>query len=455
MSYGISHAILILLLAAGYFSGYMKIATTSALGYIIPDLLCILLFLTTFAQKDRLARFPRNGLGIAILLLTVFCILEFANPQAPLLRSLAGFRSWMLYTCLFFVGYQILRGPRQVAQLYTVILVLSAVTAAYGIYQWRVGPGGFVTEESTQAMKEYASRMAWQGDEGGEYIFRAWSTFVAPGVFGGNMALGFLIGLVVLTTRQTPAIVKWIAGAAMPLMAAGILASGSRSPVVVAALGTLLILMLRRGRATVPVMMTIAFACFLGITLTSSVISARYASLLDTDLLIRKWLGPLSEGVKIASENAFGMGLGFTAGMPSLGAFRNPDAMHAFDGQNIDSGIGAAAAEMGFIGMLLFIFLLSQLAGSPYRAWRRLRLGYMKDLMIAPVTFSMVFALTAVIAPMSASLPLSVYMWILIGMSLRALLLQREVEPQRAYPETTPEISPRAPYRRRVLRELT
>ncbi len=431
MRYGAPHVILILLLVAGYFSGYLKLATLSMWGYVLPDVLCILLFAATFAQRDRLVRFPRSGLSIAILLLALFCLLELVNPQSPLVRSLAGFRSWMLYTCLFFVGYQILRGPQQLQHIYSVILLLSAVTAVYGIYQWRVGPTGFVSEQSTVAMQEYASTMAWQGEHGGDYIFRSWSTFVAPGVFGGNMALGFLIGLVVLTTQQTPARMKWLAAAAMPLMAGGILASGSRSPVVVAALGTLLILMLRRGRATMPAMISVAIAAFVAVTLTSSVVSARYVTLLNAELVIQKWLGPLTDGIAYASENAFGKGLGYTAGMPTLGTFQQTGVIESYEGRNVDSGIGAAAAEMGFGGMFLFVFLLTQLAGSPFRAWKRVPPGLMKDLMIAPVTFALVFALTAVIAPMSASLPLSVYMWILIGMSIRAPLLPT---PPEAYP---------------------
>ena len=54
----------------------------------------------------------------SVLLLTLYCLFQFLNPEAPLLRSLAGFRSWLLYMWLLFAGYEMLHSSRQIRQMY-------------------------------------------------------------------------------------------------------------------------------------------------------------------------------------------------------------------------------------------------------------------------------------------------------------------------------------------------
>src|SRR5207249_1502671 len=81
---------------------------------------------------------------------------------------------------------------------------------------------------------------------------------------------------------------------------------------------------------------------------------------------------------------------------------------------------------LGFFGLAIFLLFLVQLARRPLQVWRQLPDGALKDLLLAPVTFSLVFALTSVITVISASLPFSIYMWLLLGMVFKAPYLPTE-----------------------------
>jgi hypothetical protein len=440
-----SQFVLIALLVVGFFAGWLKLRFSSWIGYALPDTLCILLLAHAFYRRIKIGLpLPRSGLTIGILVLTGYCLLEFLNPEAPLLRSLAGFRSWMLYTWLVFAGYEMLQSGRQLQQIYVTLLALSALTGLYGVYQWHAGPSALLGQNAT--LDYLAERWAWGGGtEGQTRVFRAFSTFVMPASFGTNMALGLLIAVIVLTAKGISLRVRFLALAAMPVMAAGLAASGSRGPLVILVLGLAVIAVLRKGKSAGLVLVLAAFAACGAMGLTTRSIGLRYATLLNVPYVNGRWMKPLQYGLAIAARHPFGMGMGYAAGMPVLGSTLSGDSvspnhystgsiLHGIQTTDIDSGVGIAAAELGFFGLLIFVFLLIQTAACPLRCWRRIPDGQLKDLLLAPVTFSIVFAMTAVVSPMNASLPHSIYFWLLIGMVFKATSLRPAQAPTRPDP---------------------
>jgi hypothetical protein len=410
------HAVLIALLVAGYLAGFVKLRYSSWLGYVLPDGLCVLLLAqTVFGRRDRTIPWPRNGLTVAVLLLTGYGAVELLNPAAPLLRSVLGFRSWMLYTWLIFAGYEMLQTPKEVHRIYFVILVLSIATAIYGLYQWHAGPTSLVGYSAK--LDQYAGGMGWNSG-GGHRVFRAFSTFCLPAVFGVNMAYGLILAAVVLAGSGSSRPMRYLALLGSPLMLAGLAASGTRYALVAAVLGVTTVLILQRRRAFVPILL-IAVAGLWGVqSLVTDDVSDRFSSILDLQSSTEKWMGPLSVGIDIASANWIGKGLGYTSGVPSL--LGNTTVFSGLEQSNVDSGIGAAAAELGFGGMLLFIYLLLQLAYTLPRTWHQIPDAALKDYLVVPVAFAITFAYTSVIASMNAALPSSVYFWVLIGMVLKA-----------------------------------
>src|SRR5260370_5193140 len=185
-----------------------------------------------------------------------------------------------------------------------------------------------------------------------------------------------------------------------PLMLAGLYVSGARSDLVAAVAGVTTVLMLQRRRAFVPILLLAVVGLWGVQSLVTGDVTDRFSTILDLQGTTQKWMIPLSIGINVASENWIGKGLGYTGGIPSL--LGNTTVFSGLEETNIDSGIGDAAAELGFGGMLLFIYLLLQLAHTLPRLWHQIPDAALKDYLVGPVALAIAFASTSVIASMNA-----------------------------------------------------
>src|SRR5262249_49131766 len=87
---------------------------------------------------------------------------------------------------------------------------------------------------------------------------------------------------------------------------------------------------------------------------------------------------------------------------------------------NIDSGYGSAAAELGFIGLALFLYFAITVAVNSVRAWKRMPVGRLRDLLLGPALIAAAYPIVSVLFQPQAALPGSIYSWLLIGMLMRA-----------------------------------
>jgi hypothetical protein len=414
-----------MLLVVGFLLGPLKMLTGSWLSYVVPDGLAGLALLVVVLERivTRKPLFARSAITVPLVFLAVYCLLEFFNPEAPVIRSLLGLRSWLLYTAFYFVGLYTFRDARQLQRLYIVLLVLGLITGLYGVYQWRVGPQAFASWSGYYG--RYA-QLTWLAKSGG--VFRAFSTFILPNTFGANMALLMMIVFGVISSSDTAYRWRMAAAAAFLVMAVGIVASGSRGPVAHLLIAAVALLAIVRGassklRLAATAMLVSSAAVVLIALVIGPVVTQRYSTIFDPQAFFWKWFGPLTEGVRLASEHPFGMGLGYTAGVPQFVAdpfFRN------LPSENVDSGYGSAAAELGLLGMLLFAYLAIKVAVEGLRAWKTLPPGRLKDLFIGPLLMAVTYPILSVVSQPQATLPSSIYFWLLIGMLVRASTLYGE-----------------------------
>ena len=416
-----------LLLALGFFLGPLKLLGTSWFGYLAADGLALVVLLVVFAERvaSRKPVFATSPLSVPLLLLVAFCVLELANPEAPFIRSVMGLRSWVLYLGFYFAGFYTLRSVQQLERLYALLLALGLLTAVYGLYQWQAGPQAFASW--SEYYGQYA-RLAWSARSGP--VFRAFSTFVAAGTFGGNMALLMLLAFSVAASPRMRARWRVVAAAILAVMGAGIAASGSRGPVAhlllaaVMAVGFTTGMWSKFGVAFKGGVMA-AFAVLLIAFLIGPVVSERFSTIFDPQAFFWKWFGPLTYGIQIAREHLFGMGLGYTAGVPR---FISDPAIRELPTTNIDSGYGSAGAELGFIGLALFAYFAVNVGVGGFQTWKRLPVGRLRDLLLGPALLAVTYPIVSVIAQPQATLPSSIYFWLLIGMLMKAPTLQRALD---------------------------
>src|SRR5437870_13535543 len=99
------------LLGVGFFIAPMKMLGGGWFAYLLPDFLAAGILLIVLGSRSLSGRslLPRSRLTGAIVLLTCYLLLEFANPESPVIRSVLGLRSWLLYMFLYFVGVDLIR----------------------------------------------------------------------------------------------------------------------------------------------------------------------------------------------------------------------------------------------------------------------------------------------------------------------------------------------------------
>ncbi len=423
-----------LLLVVGFFVGPLKLLGDSWVSYLGADSLAVLILLMVAADRliKRAPLIAASPLSIPLVSLIVLCVLELANPEAPFIRSILGLRSWLLYPLLYFVGLYFFRSVSQLRKLYALLVVLGILTSAYGIYQWKMGPQAFATWSDQYG--RYA-RVMWSST-GSVSVFRAFSTFVLPNTFGENMALVMILAF---SVAASPGVARWwrlLAGAAFGVMAVGIAASGTRAPVVhlLSAIGIGVLLIGSSGRR-LKLVCTAALLTAAGIALVAFIIgplvSARFLTVLDSESFFWKWFLPLGEGLRIAREHPFGMGLGYTAGVPHM---LTTPVFQDLPVTTLDSGYGSAAAELGFVGFAVFGYLAVKVGIEGIRTWRSLTPGALRDLLLGPALLAVTYPVVSVIAQPQATLPSTIYLWLLVGMLMKAPALQKELNADKLPP---------------------
>lgn len=419
--------LVMLLLSVGFFLGPIKLLGASWLGYLTADGLALLVLFVVFAERvaSRKPLFVASPLSVPLILLAALCVLEVANPEAPFIRSLMGLRSWVLYLGFYFVGLYAVRSVKQLERLYAVLLTLGLLTAVYGVYQWNAGPQSFASWSDEYG--RYA-RFTWSAGSG--VVFRAFSTFVLPNTFGANMALLMLLAFSVATCPSTRALWRGVAAATFVVMGAGIGVSGSRGPVaqllLAATVGVAFIPGVRgRARAGFLAVVMIAVATVGVGFVVGPVIGERFSTLFDPQTFFWKWFGPLTNGIQIAQEHPFGLGLGYTAGVPQ---FISDPTIRELPTANIDSGYGSAAAELGFIGLALFMYFAVKVGVESFRAWKSLPNSRLRYLLLGPALLGATYPILSVVAQPQATLPSSIYSWLLIGILMKTRTPQRALD---------------------------
>ena len=138
----IIHLLVITAIVVATFQGWLKDRVAGPLPYALADL-CFVTAVVIWFGTLALRHAPIRGPGVVpavILVLVALPTLYLLYPGTPLMVKLAGLRAWAAYPIAALVALTVIRSRGQVMAYVTVILALCVLTAAYGIWQYRVGP---------------------------------------------------------------------------------------------------------------------------------------------------------------------------------------------------------------------------------------------------------------------------------------------------------------------------
>jgi hypothetical protein len=290
------------------------------------------------------------------VLFIVYCTAQVVNTTTlSSVVALAGLRSWIVWIPVAFLAYYTIRHQWHVQWLLIVLLTLSVSTSIYGIVQYHIGFDHLFQLGSGFA---FYNRFGWD-----EQTVRATSTFVSPGTFGAAMSLMVIIALGALWYLQ-----NW-PGKALALLTAaagvvGLGTSGSRAPLLAAAVGGVaMLLLVRRPR----VVWTVAIVVLLGVLMVTTLASGAFARrynlrMLNAPLIIHRIMLPFSRGFQSALDHPLGTGVATGVGLGRAANIVQETEGNLEVAQEswgmVENEYGRALRELGIPGATLFIALL-------------------------------------------------------------------------------------------------
>jgi hypothetical protein len=425
-------ALYIATIVVGFFLGPFKMLYGGWTPYVVMDSLVAVLGVASMLRVLRNVNVRRDlPIAAPFLALSLYATVGVLSFGTALPLSLMGFRGLVLYSTLFFAGYECLGNVGQIRRIYLVLTLLGTATALFGLWQWTVGPEVVATWGGWY--REFSQKMIWTRVSGTEFVFRAFSTFVQPGVFGATMALTMLVTLASFLESRTSTVKRFALLTAFTVMGAGLLVSASRLSLVIVASGaaTMILLNRRTGLGLKLIAQTsliVVIGFWAATSFAGPVFVERFSTIGSSESFFNRWFNPLAEGLRLSVVHPIGLGLGYTTGVPFFVSDEWVQDL-AGGGRNVDSGIGAIGAELGILGVCFYLFFVYKVAVSSARAWKALPPGSMKELLVAPAAMGVLGLLLSPIANMMLpSVPPSIIYWFSIGMLLKAPQLVREVQ---------------------------
>jgi hypothetical protein len=411
----------------GFFIAPLKMIIGGWAPYMLMDGMVIVLVVNGLVHAIQQRGVRPIPITTAYFALALYCVVGLLNPEGIFLRGLMGLRSLLLYPALMFAGFACFTHERQVTKIYRALIVLGVVTALVGIWQWNAGPAALAAWGGSYG--DFARRMVWIRGESGILVFRPFSTFAQPGVFGATMTLTALIVLSELLASGIGLARRITMGIAIAIMTTGLLVSASRLSMIELILGAVLMAFLTRGLArrtglAVQGAVILYGGLWVATAFAGPMFRERFQGLDQPAIYFWRWMNPLMEGFRQALDHPLGLGPGYAGGIPF---FVSASWIADLGGQyvrNVDSGIGAIAAEYGIPGVILFLFFFIRVAWIAFVSWRALPPSPLKDRLRAPVVFAFIgVAVTPIADMMRPAIPSAIIFWFTLGMLMKAPFL--------------------------------
>lgn len=372
------------------------------LTMLAKDIVLAIMLMRLFwhSQQNRDYSWLRHPLALPGLLLAAYGVAMASAPQTnSVLLAAAGLRSWLLWMPLYFPAYQTLVTRRRVFAFVSVVLLLMVPICIYGIVQGNIG------YEHTRVLPGFHKLTSWYGvntlrndaddllaensgtdprsgptdqPESFDRSFapimavRACAIFISPGYFGGMAVMTALPSLGLLGWARSP-VLRGLAVVAALGAVGGLLASGSRAPMVglVVGLAAMLLVSRRRGLVIAGVFI-VGLGTLYILRDIVGVGAQRIERTLTVSGAIQRSLQPLGFGLQAAWDNPLGSGVATGQGAGRL-VYTGAIQVERSEGSRfIENEFGRALAELGFAGTALWLWMIFTPLRQTLRATRRL-----------------------------------------------------------------------------------
>ena len=383
----------------------------SKLGFIAKDVACVFAYASLFSANNGRSFGSLSRLSVPI---AVFALLQIVYLLAPsdfaLMGKLVGLKMRLLYIPIMFLGYRAIRSVNDFRSFAIVLIAVSIPVSLFGIYLFFVGPGALARIGGTYSAIVYSTTGIW----------RVPGTFTSPGQYGLYLTFNVVLAVGLLLTGGVGPRLRVLLWTALAIMILAMLASGSRTPLLLSlgCAGLTLVALGRVGRMVS--MSVIVYAVFaVAFVAFGTGVSERVDSIASTEHLVRfqqTYFGQLF--IDTMMQNPMGLGLGTaTLGARHFTEFREI----VF----VESYLGLVGIETGVVGLAGLMFLCVAILVNLWRCR-----AVMTTAESAPGGYVMALFTVMVIALMPIgtqidSPPGNAYFWLSIGICAKLYDLER------------------------------
>lgn len=390
----------------------INVTYPSKLGFVIKDAALVLAYLMLFSNNQG------QGFGALSRLnapLTMFAGVSTLYLMAPigleLLARSVGWKMRLLYIPVMFMAYRYVRSFDDYRRLAMILIYAAVPVSIFGIYLYFAGPAFLRSIGGTYSAVVYSTTGFW----------RVPGTFTSPGQYGLYLTFNALLCLSLLIWGKSKLRDRIVIWASLGVSVVAMLASGSRTPIVlVAACAGLTIVSLRRvGRLfSISVLLYAVFA--VGFATLGAGVSDRVDSIASAEHINRfqsTYFGQLF--LPQVMNQPMGMGLGIA----TIGARHFTEFKQIVF---IESYFGLMGIEMGVLGLAAILWLSAAVV---LGLWRQRPMMKASGDSAAPwhvmaLFACMVVALLPVGTPLDAA-PGNVYFWLALGLCAKLYDLER------------------------------
>lgn len=399
-------------LVIGFLHGWLKLTYPYAwmtFAYDIPMIIAMVIVMLRLPKN--VPWFPDCQIGTAIKLLFGCCILYVLLPfGVPWLLRMASLRGWCLPPLMMLLGYHVIRSVRQMEIFVWLVILLGVGTAIYGIW--------FQTEEQVRAMmlldpsveaKLIGNFYTTSQGTG----FRRFSTFVSAAVFGSTMAICTVFAVTRLLLPGVSMLERAILLPASAVCSYAVISSGSRTSLVLLALGIGIVTIFRKGMFRIIIVPAILVVVALAaIRATDGVAGERFMSLLDYDTVAGRVRIVVAPAFDFMLNYPFGGGVG-RAGHGVPGIFLT--ASRGFEVRTTDGDIGRVVADMGLLGLAVYIMMLYAGTGDSIRWMWKLRESNLSAIAAPAGTLFLLGLAQVTTGSPYLGIPAGTLLWLLFG----------------------------------------
>jgi len=375
-------------------------------------LLCLIGWLSGRPWQQRKGS-TNHPLFAPVIAFTVWVLLEIFNWNAlSLPASLAGARAWLIWIPLFFITYDTVHTQRALAWLVSWVGLVGGLVGAYGLVQFKYGASGLldISPDFGYALSRYKW---WQGT--GEAVSRAFSSLSGPNELGIFMAVTTLLAAGgFLRSRRAVGKLGWaLVGVAA---VAGMVAAGTRAGFVITAFGLLVMLATaRRLRLAVSVLALISLAAVVTVSITGPITLARVTLIWeDMGYTLHRPYSPWRSAFEYAPKYPLGRGLDSGQGM-AYSLYQSE--RFAMQGHFLENQYAQALADLGLIGLGLYLWMLYTVLRSAYWAVRQLEGEDSYYLALGVFGVMAALCLSLLVKANLYTAPNGLLFWILLGAS--------------------------------------